>query len=77
MPVTMRKVARMADVSIKIVSRVVNKQGEIAGPTRQRVINAISELGYRPNRLARAMITQRTHTVGLIIPDISNPFFPR
>ncbi|MEZ4656688.1 MAG: LacI family DNA-binding transcriptional regulator [Caldilineaceae bacterium] len=76
MPVTMRDVARMAGVSIKTVSRVVNAQGEIAAATRQRVIDAINELGYRPNRLARAMITQRTHTVGLVIPDITNPFFP-
>lgn len=72
----MRDVARMAGVSIKTVSRVVNQQGEIAAATRQRVIDAINELGYRPNRLARAMITQRTHTVGLVIPDITNPFFP-
>ncbi|MEZ4706639.1 MAG: LacI family DNA-binding transcriptional regulator [Caldilineaceae bacterium] len=76
MPVTMRDVARMAGVSIKTVSRVVNEQGEIAVATRQRVIDAINELGYRPNRLARALITQRTHTVGLVIPDITNPFFP-
>lgn len=76
MPVTMRDVAHMAGVSIKTVSRVVNEQGEIAADTRQRVIEAISELGYRPNRLARALITQRTHTVGLVIPDITNPFFP-
>lgn len=76
MPVTMREVAQKAGVSIKTVSRVVNDQGEIADSTRQRVMIAITELGYRPSRLARAMVTQRSHTVGLVIPDITNPFFP-
>lgn len=76
MTVTMRDVAQKAGVSIKTVSRVVNDQGEIAEATRQRVQAAITELGYRPSRLARAMVTQRSHTVGLVIPDITNPFFP-
>ncbi|MCK4316261.1 MAG: LacI family DNA-binding transcriptional regulator, partial [Anaerolineae bacterium] len=72
---TMRDVARKAGVSIKTVSRVVNNQGEISEATRQRVLAIIDELGYRPNRIARAMVTQRTHTIGLVIPDITNPFF--
>lgn len=76
MTVTMRDVAQKARVSIKTVSRVVNDQGEIAETTRQRVLAAINELGYRPSRIARAMVTQRSHTVGLVIPDITNPFFP-
>lgn len=76
MSVTMRDVAAKAGVSIKTVSRVVNDQGEIADATRQRVLVAINELGYRPSRIARAMVTQRSHTVGLVIPDITNPFFP-
>ena len=75
MSVTMRDVARKAGVSIKTVSRVVNNQGEISEVTRQRVSAVIDELGYRPNRIARAMVTQRTHTIGLVIPDITNPFF--
>jgi len=76
MPVTMRDVAQKAGVSIKTVSRVVNNQGEIADATRQRVLKVISELGYRPNLVARGLVTQRTNTVGLVIPDITNPFFP-
>lgn len=74
--VTMQDVARRAGVSIKTVSRVVNGQGEIAESTRQRVLATIAELGYRPNRIASALVTQRTRTVGLVIPDITNPFFP-
>jgi LacI family transcriptional regulator len=72
----MREVARKADVSIKTVSRVVNEQGEISEDTRQRVLAVINELGYRPNMIARGLVTQRTYTVGLVFPDITNPFFP-
>jgi LacI family transcriptional regulator len=74
--VTMRDVARKAGVSIKTVSRVVNDQSEVAAETRQRVLTAITELGYRPSKLARALVTQRTDTIGLILGDITNPFFP-
>ncbi len=77
MPVTMRDVARQAGVSIKTVSRVVNDQGEISESTRQRVLAVIEELGYRPSRLARALVTRQTHTVGLLVGDITNPFFPK
>jgi LacI family transcriptional regulator len=71
----MRDVARKAQVSIKTVSRVVNKQGEVSDETRQRVLAAIEELGYRPSKVARALVTQRTDTFGLILSDITNPFF--
>ncbi|MCG3208130.1 MAG: Catabolite control protein A [Anaerolineae bacterium] len=76
MPVTLRDVARKAGVSIKTVSRVVNNQSEISEDTRQRVQDVIDELGYRPNLIARGLVTQRSFTVGLIFPDITNPFFP-
>ncbi|MGB0385013.1 MAG: LacI family DNA-binding transcriptional regulator [Ardenticatenaceae bacterium] len=76
MSVTMRDVARRAGVSIKTVSRVVNKQPETSPATRQRVLRAIDELGYRPSKIARALVTQRTDTIGLVMGDISNPFFP-
>jgi LacI family transcriptional regulator len=73
---TMRDVAQKANVSIKTVSRVVNDQGEISETTRKRVLAVIKELGYRPNKIARGLVTQRTYTVGLVVPDITNPFFP-
>lgn len=76
MSITMRDVARKADVSIKTVSRVVNDQGEISADTRQRVLAVINELGYRPNMVARGLVTQRTYTVGLVVTNITNPFFP-
>ncbi len=75
MPVTMRDVAREAGVSIKTVSRVVNNQGEISESTRRRVLAAIKKLGYRPSKVARALVTRRSDSVGLILGDIANPFF--
>jgi LacI family transcriptional regulator len=75
MSVTMRDVARRAKVSIKTVSRVINDQGEISEETRQRVQVVIDELGYTPNLAARSLVTQRSSTVGLVISDITNPFF--
>lgn len=63
-------------MSIQTVSRVLNEKGEISQETRQRVLQVIEHLGYRPNTLARSLITRRTLTIGLIIPDVTNPFFP-
>ena len=74
-PVTMRDVAQRAQVSIRTVSRVVNHQGEITETTRQRVLATIEELSYRPSKVARALVTQRTDSIGLIVGDIANPFF--
>jgi LacI family transcriptional regulator len=75
MAVTLRDVAQQAGVSIKTVSRVVNNQAEISKETRQRVLAVIDRLGYRPSKLARALVTRRTDTIGLIVCDIANPFF--
>jgi len=61
---------------MKTASRVANHQGEVADETRDRVLTAIRELGYRPSKLARGLVTHRTDTVGLVVGDISNPFFP-
>ncbi len=76
MPAKLRDVALRAGVSIKTVSRVVNHQGELSEPTRQRVLTAIADLGYRPSKVARALVTRRTDTIGLMLGDITNPFFP-
>ena len=69
-------VAREAGVSTMTVSRVLNGRGEITEATRERVQSVIERLNYRPSSLARSFKTQSTQTIGLIIPDISNPFFP-
>src|SRR5258707_11034223 len=69
-------VARESGVSIFTVSAVVNNKSHVGKNLRQRVENAIRKLNYRPNLIARSLIKQRTHTIGMIVPDIANPFFP-
>lgn len=76
LPAKLRDVAQKAGVSPKTVSRVVNEQGELSEATRQRVLAAIAELQYRPSKVARALVTRRTDTIGLVLGDITNPFFP-
>ncbi|MHB8909475.1 MAG: LacI family DNA-binding transcriptional regulator [Syntrophales bacterium] len=69
-------VALRANVSIATVSRVVNKSDHKVNPaTRERVLAAISELDYRPNALAKGLLMKKTMTIGIIIPDISNPYY--
>ncbi|WP_308117412.1 LacI family DNA-binding transcriptional regulator [Streptomyces fuscigenes] len=72
---TIHDVARSAGVSRQTVSRALNDKGEIQGTTKQRVLDAARELGYRPSRFARGLVRQDTVTVGLVIPDLLNPFF--
>ena len=64
--VTLQDVARLAGVSTKTVSRVVNNQGEISGHTRQRVQAAIEQLGYRPNIVARSLVNRRSNTLAVV-----------
>jgi LacI family transcriptional regulator, galactose operon repressor len=69
-------VARRADVSPATVSRVLSGSSHpVRRETRERVLRAAEELGFRPNMLARALLTARTHTVGAIVHDISDPYF--
>jgi LacI family repressor for deo operon, udp, cdd, tsx, nupC, and nupG len=77
MAVTMKDVAARAGVSIKTVSRVVNNQGEISDETRQHVQRAIEELGYKPNIVARSLITGKTNTIALLVAEIETPFLLR
>jgi LacI family transcriptional regulator len=73
---TRADVARLADTSTAVVSYVVNDGPRPeAAATRERVRAAITELGYRPNAVARALGAQQTQTIGMLVPDISNPFF--
>ncbi|MFT4000478.1 MAG: LacI family DNA-binding transcriptional regulator [Rhizobium sp.] len=74
--VTRADVAKKAGTSSAVVSYVVNNGPRpVAQHTRERVLQAIAELGYRPNRVAQALRGQRSHALGLIVPDISNPFY--
>lgn len=77
MKVTIKDIARLAGVSTATVSKVVNGKDErITDATRQRVLRVIKEQHYVPNRVASSMVTKQTKTLGLVIPDIANPFFP-
>lgn len=73
--VTIRDVAERAGVSRQTVSRAINNAPGIDPDTRKRVLAVARELGYRPSNLARGLKTNRTHTIGLVVPDIANPFF--
>ncbi len=72
---TMHEVAKRAGVGSITVSRVINSSGYVSLETRERVEKAIKELGYVPNTLARSLRSRRTDTVGLMVTDITNPFF--
>jgi LacI family transcriptional regulator len=73
---TIRDVARRAGVSVSTVSRVILDQPEVRSSTRKQVLEAIEALDFRPSAIARSMIARRTKTIGVVISDISNPFYP-
>lgn len=72
----MRHIAQQAGVSLGTVSHVINGTAGVREPLRQRVLDAIQALGYQPSQLARGLRRNRSSIVGMIIPDIANPFFP-
>ncbi|HZB02551.1 MAG TPA: LacI family DNA-binding transcriptional regulator [Actinomycetota bacterium] len=74
--VTIGDVASLAGVSKTTVSHVISGNRPVSTETRSRVETAIADLGYRPDGVARSLRTRRTHVVALIIPDITNPFYP-
>lgn len=76
--VTIRDVAQLAEVHPGTVSRALNETTRLlVNPeTAERVLRAADQLGYRPNRIARGLKTSRSHTIGVLIPDITNPLFP-
>ena len=74
---TMDDVAKLANVSKTTVSRVINdKKNGVSLETRNHILKIVEELNYRPNTLARSVATASSKTIGLVIPDISNLFYP-
>jgi DNA-binding LacI/PurR family transcriptional regulator len=73
--VTLRDVARAAGVTPAAVSYALAGKGRLSAATRERILTCARELGYRPNLVARSLKTRRTHTIGLIVGDIANPFY--
>lgn len=72
---TLADVATAAGVSMMTVSRAINHKAGISEETRQRIVEIADQFGYRPSGVARALATRRSYTVGLVMPDVSNPFF--
>lgn len=75
MNVTMKDIAQELGISIGTVSKVLRDHPDISPETRERVSKRMRELNYRPNLTARALVTGRTHTIGLVVPDLVHPFF--
>ncbi len=77
MKVTIKDIARFAGVSTTTVSKIINNKDEnISEATRKKVLGLMKEYNYVPNKIAQSLVTKKTKTIGLVIPDIRNPFFP-
>ncbi len=79
---TLEDIARLAHVSRSTVSRVINQHESVSDEVRQRVWQVVGETGFHPNQAARALVTQRTYVIGLVIPRststfFADPYFPR
>jgi len=72
---TIRDVANEAGVSVATVSRFINDSGYVGQQSRRKVSHAINSLGFIPNEVARSLYQKKSKLVGLLLPDISNPFF--
>jgi LacI family transcriptional regulator len=68
--VTIKDIARMCNVSTQTISRVINKRPDVSPETRELIENAIAEMGYRPSALARSLVQQRSHTIGVILSGL-------
>lgn len=76
MPLTIRDVAKAAGVSTATVSNVLNKTGKVGPQTHRQVLLTVKRLGYFPNAHARHLASRDSRTLGIIVSDIVNPFFP-
>ena len=72
----MKDIARIAGVSLGTVSHVLNKSAHVREELRSRVLKAVDAVGYQPSQLARGLRRDKTNVIGMVIPDITNPFFP-
>ena len=75
MSITMKDIAKIAGVSTNTVSRALNNKPEINKETRRRIIEIAKKLNYTPNSIAASLASNKTKTIGLVIPDITDPFF--
>lgn len=75
MPVRMKDIAQELGLSVVTISKVLRNHPDIAEDTRERVLKRIKELDYRPNSMARSLVTGRSYLIGLVVPDLLHPFF--
>ena len=75
--VNIKDVAKYADVSVATVSRFLNQKGYISEQSKEKIEKAIEALNYRPNHIARSLSKKQSQLIGLIVPDIQNPYFPQ
>lgn len=73
--ITLKDVAMEAGISLATASRVMSRKGYFSEVNKKKVLEAVKKLGYKPNRLARSLKLRRTNTIGLMITDITNPFY--
>lgn len=76
MRVTIKDIAKKAGVSYATVSRALNNHPDVNQNTRKEIVELAKEMNYQPNAIARSLINKKTDTIGLLIPDITNPFYP-
>lgn len=74
---TIKDIAARAGVTATTVSRVINNRGYISEETRKKVTQAMQEMNYQPNELARSLAKAHSNTIGVIVPHISHPFFSK
>ncbi|MDY0235130.1 MAG: LacI family DNA-binding transcriptional regulator [Gudongella sp.] len=74
MAITIKDVAKMSEVSISTVSRVINDSKPVSPEARRRVLSAIDELGYKPNEIARSLVTKKSNVMGIIVDDIGSSY---
>ena len=72
---TIKQAAAAAEVSTATVSRVLNDSDYVSDEIKERVMAAVNQLNYRPSAIARSLKQDRTYMIGVIVPDISNPYF--
>jgi LacI family transcriptional regulator len=72
---TVKDIAREAGVSTATISRVLNNSGYVSEPVRAKVLQAIEKMNYQPNSIARSLKQEKTRSVGIILPDMTNPYF--
>src|SRR5271169_2487339 len=75
MSATLSDIAKDLNISVVTVSKVLRNKGRISARTRSRVLKRAKELDYRPNWVARSLVTRCTYTIGLLLPDFTHPFF--